>query len=196
MGPRERRERQREALRGRILDAAGEIMVAKGLGAVTMRAIADRIEYSPTTIYLHFSGREALLRGLCDRALAALAEQFAGIERIADPIEKLRRAARLYLQFGVEHPNAYRAVFMTPETAGSGQEAWAFLRAIAAAGLEQGLFRRELRDAESVAQTVWAGVHGVIALEIAKGNEPWIAWRPFETRAALMVDALIEGLAM
>ena len=54
MGSNERRERERLELRQLILDAARELFVEEGYDAVTMRRIAEKIEYTPTTIYLHF----------------------------------------------------------------------------------------------------------------------------------------------
>ena len=49
-----------------ILDAARELFATEGYEAVTMRRIADRIEYSPTAIYFHFKDKESLVRELCD----------------------------------------------------------------------------------------------------------------------------------
>ena len=75
MGTAERRERERQELRVRILDAARELFAEQGYDAVTMREIADRIEYSPTAIYFHFKDKEALLRELCDTDFATLARR-------------------------------------------------------------------------------------------------------------------------
>ncbi len=75
MGTKERREREREELRTRILDAARELFAEEGYEAVTMRRIADRIEYSPTAIYFHFRDKEALMRELCDHDFRALAQR-------------------------------------------------------------------------------------------------------------------------
>ncbi|MCU1349971.1 MAG: transcriptional regulator, TetR family, partial [Acidobacteria bacterium] len=114
MGTRERREREREEIRGRILDAARELFAVEGYDAVTMRRIAERIEYSPTAIYFHFKDKEALLKELCATDFLTLAHQFAAIGRIDDPIERLRRVGHAYIEFGIDHPNHYRLMFMTP----------------------------------------------------------------------------------
>ena len=65
MGSTERRERAKGRVRGLILDAARALFAVKGYEAVTMRAIAERIEYSPTAIYLHFADKRDLVRALC-----------------------------------------------------------------------------------------------------------------------------------
>lgn len=206
MGPKERREREREEIRTKILDAARDMFVSEGYDAVTMRRIADRIEYSPTAIYFHFRDKEALLRELCECDFLRLAQQFNKIAKIADPIERLRAAGRAYLRFGIENPNHYRLMFMTPhppiepaeqsiERGNPEQDAYAFLTQIVADCVAQKRFRRGLTDIELLSQTIWAGVHGIIALEIAKRHDPWVEWRSFEKRAELMIETLVKGLS-
>src|SRR5256885_9102837 len=114
MGPKERRAREREETRGVILDAARELFIAEGYEAVTMRRIADRIEYSPTAIYFHFRDKEALLKELCETDFLALAGQLAKIAQVRDPIERLRKTGLAYIDFGLSNPNHYRLMFMTP----------------------------------------------------------------------------------
>lgn len=204
MGPKERREREREEIRTRILDAARELFVAEGYEAVTMRRIADRIEYSPTAIYFHFRDKETLLREICDADFLTLAQQIASAAQIADPIERLRATGLAYFRFGIDYPNHYRLMFMTPHPAmgdehelqrGNPEEdAYAFLKAIMAQAIAEGRFREELTDVELVSQTVWAGMHGVVSLHIAKCNDTWVDWRPLEARALAMIDTLVEGL--
>lgn len=193
MGTVERRQRERLELRTLILDTAREIFAAEGYDGVTMRRIAERIEYSPTAIYFHFKDKDALIRELCDHDFLALTQQFATIARIADPIEKLRRAAYLYVQFGLQYSTQYRFLFMTPHSKMSG-DAYAFIKSIVAEAIEHEQFRRELRDPDLLAQTVWAGIHGVAALEITMRNDQSIEWRPADQRATMMIDALIGGL--
>src|ERR1700743_408836 len=102
MGTKERRERERAEVREKILEAARALFVSEGYEAVTMRKIAERIEYSPTAIYLHFKDKETVLRELCDTDFLALAKKFERIGRIADPIERLRKAAQAYTGFGLD----------------------------------------------------------------------------------------------
>jgi len=205
MGTKERRERERAEVREKILEAARELFVSEGYEAVTMRKIANRIEYSPTAIYLHFKDKESVLRELCDADFIALARKFAKIGRIADPVERLRKAAHAYTEFGLEHPNHYRLMFMTPhppidkeesavEKGNPEEDAYAFLKATVEEALTTGRFRSGLDDPDLVAQTLWAGLHGVVALEIAKANDPWCDWRSTTARSGLMTDVLVRGL--
>jgi AcrR family transcriptional regulator len=188
-----------------ILDAAREMFVAEGYDAVTMRRIAEKIEYSPTAIYFHFKDKDALIHELCDTDFKRLADEFGSIAQIADPIERLRRTGHAYADFGLRNPNHYRLMFMTPHPPynvadsrlqqGNPQEdAYAFVRQIVVDAIARGRIRRELKDPELLAQTVWAAVHGVISLHIAKENDAWLEWAPLKKRTALMIDAVIRGI--
>jgi len=204
LGPRERREREREEIRTKILDAARELFVREGYEAVTMRRIADRIEYSPTAIYFHFRDKETLLREICDADFLTLAQQITAAAEIADPIERLKATGLAYFRFGVDYPNHYQLMFMTPhpplgdeheiERGNPEQDAYAFLRAIVVQAIAEKRFRAELTDADLVAQTMWSGVHGVVSLHIAKCNDDWVDWRALDDRAHLMIDTLVNGL--
>ena len=206
MGPKERREREREETRSLILDADRELFVSEGYDAVTMRRIADKIEYSPTAIYFHFRDKEALMKELCNVDFLTLAQQFLKIDRVKDPIERLRRTGYAYIDFGMSHPNHYRLMFMTPHPpmkfddeimqrqGNPEQDAYAFLRDIVAEGVKDGRLTKEWHDVELTSQTIWAGVHGVISLEIAKCNDDWVDWRSMKKRGAAMVDLIVAAL--
>jgi len=62
MGVKERREREKTETREIILDAARELFLAEGYEGVSMRKVAEKIEYSPTAIYIHFKDKDDLFR--------------------------------------------------------------------------------------------------------------------------------------
>jgi AcrR family transcriptional regulator len=204
LGPRERREREREEIRTRILDAARELFVSEGVDSVTMRRIADRIEYSPTAIYFHFRDKESLLAELCDFDFRNFAHGFTVIAQIPDPVERLRAAGRSYVEFGVNNPSHYRLMFMTPkppndktDTSGKGnpeEDAYAFLRGVVLDLAAQGKLREGLDDVDLVAQTIWATIHGLVSLEIAKCNDAWVEFRPIAERTEMVIDSIERGL--
>jgi AcrR family transcriptional regulator len=207
LGPRERRDREREEVRTRILDAARDLFVTDGYDAVTMRRVADRIEYSPTAIYFHFRDKEALIRELCDTDFRTLAHQFANIAELDDPVERLRSTGLAYFDFATNFPNHYRLMFMTPhppldpesmsiERGDPQEDAYAFLKHIVSGCIASGRVRDEYADAELMSQTMWAGVHGVVSLNIAKCNDPWVEWRPLRARVEAMIDVLLRGMLM
>jgi AcrR family transcriptional regulator len=202
----ERRERERVEVRELILDAARELFAELGYEGVSMRKVAQRIDYSPTAIYLHFADKEALFHELCGRDFAALAGRFRELTAIPDPGERLAACGRAYVEFAVAHPNHYRLMFMTPvnlpltegeqERKGNvDEDAYAFLLSLVGECMRLGLFRPELTDADLIAQTLWAGVHGVAALEITACQNGWIDWRPIRERCDFMLQALMQGMA-
>ncbi len=203
-GPSDRREREKKELRGRILDAARELFAQQGYDAVTMRKIAERIEYSPTAIYLHFKDKDELIVELCRNDFVAFAQAFLEFASVPDPVERLRRSAWAYLSFAAEHPQHYKLMFMTRRPEGRDAEgdpqdpalnAYVFLRQTVAQAIAEGRFREGVTDVDLVAQTLWAATHGVVSLEIAKGNEKkWVDWRPLRQRMETMVDLLISRL--
>ncbi|HEY6844272.1 MAG TPA: helix-turn-helix domain-containing protein, partial [Thermoanaerobaculia bacterium] len=86
MGTKERREREREEVRTLILDTAREMFATEGYEAVTMRRIADRIEYSPTAIYLHFQDKRDLVFQVCEETFARLVGELTSLEsELKDP---------------------------------------------------------------------------------------------------------------
>lgn len=206
MGIEQRRQRERDEVREKILDTARQLFIECGYEGVTMRKIAERIEYSPTTIYLYFADKEMLFREMCSADFRSLAATFQSAALIDNPVERLKAVARAYIRFGIEHPNHYRLMFMTPPPVMPDEEAlahkgnptedaYAFLVSIVTSAIEAGVFRPEYQDHQLVAQTLWAATHGVISLEIAQGYQSWAGWAPFEHRAEAMVDGILRGLA-
>src|SRR5262245_46461386 len=113
MGTKERREREREEMRTRILDAARDLFAAEGYDAVSMRKIADAIEYSPTAIYAHFADKAALMRELCREDFGKMNAANAEALAVEDPVERIRQLGQHYIRFAVTHPNHFRLMFMT-----------------------------------------------------------------------------------
>jgi hypothetical protein len=73
-------------------------------------------------------------------------------------------------------------------------DAYALLLGQVRAAATAGRLRSAEVDPELVAQTLWAGIHGVVSLEIALGNDNWTGWRPLEERVRAMLGALAAGI--
>jgi AcrR family transcriptional regulator len=205
MGSAERRSRERADTRQRILEAAREMFVREGFDATTMRAIAQRIEYTPTAIYHHFANKHALLTELCTLDFRSLAHAFQRIGRIDDPIERLARIGSAYVDFGLQHPMQYQLLFMArrPEVPKDaqppddpGEDAYAFLRNTCVEAVESGRMLPECDDPEELAQMCWGSLHGLVALHIAMGEDTFIDWRDVRTTATRMSTALLRGLML
>ena len=202
MGSADRRSRERLELREKILATAREMFASEGIEAVTMRKIADRIEYSATAIYQYFPDKDALLREICERDFSALAEQSLRVAREPDPVERIRKLGRAYVEFALAHPSSYRLMFMTPKVAEPNLErrgvperdAYALLRSVVQECIEQGRLDKKSWDAELVAQTLWAGVHGLCALQIAMSCDKWVPWRSIKSRSRHLLDTMLNGI--
>ncbi len=202
MGVKERRQRERDEVREKILDAALEFFAREGAEGVNMRALADAIEYSPPVIYAHFRDKDAIIQELCYRQLRELAKTFATFADL-DPVERLRRIGYVYADFAIEHPSHFRFMFLTEHplpdddalAKGDPQRnAYAFLMRSAEDALAAGLLRAEYTDAKEVAQMCWASAHGLVALQNIKRADSWIGWRDARTSAHRLIDATIDGL--
>ena len=202
MGTKERRDRERQETREKILDAAREMFATHGIEATTMRAIADRAEYTAAAIYHHFKDKDALIIEMVHGDFRALGQQFVRFAMVKDPVERLRLIGLAYVEFAIEKPHHYAVMFMTRtpysepdfDRGNPEQDAYALLLHTVTDGIEQGRFRPELNDAEQLAQMMWASVHGLVSLQIAKCDDPWIHWRDLRATSALSIDAMIRGV--
>ena len=204
MGVLERREREKQELRQQILDTARVLFAREGYESVTMRKIAEAIEYSPTAIYLYFKDKEQLLNELCHADFQTLAREFQKIAEVRDPIERLKKTGLSYIEFGLRYPNHYRLMFMTPrpphtpemeaDKGNPEKDAYAFLKVIVTQCIEASMFRQEFCDVEAVSQMLWASVHGIVSLRIAKGCEEWVEWVPIQRLAEMLIDMQLKGL--
>ncbi|MCX6596993.1 MAG: TetR/AcrR family transcriptional regulator [Acidobacteria bacterium] len=203
MGVSERKARAKEALRQHILDAATELFVSEGYQNVSMRKIADKIEYAPATIYLYFKDKREIGETIVREVFEQLTEQLQTLEKsITDPDEALRAGLRCYILFGLEHPHHYLLTFgpdpepdlsgeLTP-TDRAGLEALAQLRKALMRCMDAGTVRRD--DPEVLAQTTWMCLHGITQMLICLKTAPSFPMAPEEAIISTGLDMLLRGL--
>lgn len=169
MGIVERREREREKVRRQILDAARELFAREGYERVTMRAVAEAIEYSPTTIYNHFEDKDDLVQALCQEDFARLLAALTAGGTPDDPVERIRQLGRAYARFALTHPNHYRFMFMTAKVPDHklnpedpGWRSFELLLNACREAVAAGRFSGD--NPEAIAQVMWACLHGATAL--------------------------------
>lgn len=207
MGVQERRAREKEGLRREILDAARELFVTEGYDRVTMRRLAEKIEYSPTTIYLYFKDKEELLQTVCEEAFHLLLEKQAGLREHGppDPVDRLRLCLLGYCEFGVTHPHHYKLTFVDPipkdvplpadwflDPDDPGIRTYNGLREFVVECINAG--RLVQQDPELITQTMWLTMHGIVS----GLNSHTECGFPFVDRQALIntaVDLLIRGFS-
>jgi AcrR family transcriptional regulator len=177
--------------------------VKEGFDALTMRRVAEQAEYSPAALYVHFEDKTTLVRELCAHDFAVFADELRTVSAVPDPTERLRLLAQRYAEFALEYPQQYRLLFLTPrpaETASLAErgnperDAYALLEEAVAHAIERGMFSKAEASPALIAQTLWAGVHGVVALELVMKNLGVIPFEPFAARIAAMSRMLIAGV--
>ena len=195
MGVQERRARHKEGIREEILDAARTLIVREGYEHVSIRKIAEKVEYAPGTIYLYFHDKAEILDRICEETFSKLAKRMAAINRDpANPLDGLRRGLRTYIQFGIDNPHHYIVAFVQarqmPQESQpkAGQRCFDKLREAVSRCVEAGLLN--CQDVEEVAQAIWAGAHGVTTLLITC-SFPFIEQNRLIDR---VVHILIEGI--
>jgi len=117
MGIKERHVRDRETVRRAILDAARELFVAEGFNNVSIRKIAERIEYSPAAIYGYFPSKDDIFYALAEEGFRLLyaRDNAAAMDAALDKLEPLDRVRtmfwRLY-EFSRQHPQYFELMFV------------------------------------------------------------------------------------
>lgn len=198
MGIAERRARQRSSLRQDILDAATVMFAEQGFEQVSMRKLAERVEYSPTAIYLHFRDKEALFHAVSEAAFGRLVARLERQRRkfAGDPLGNLRAGLAEYIDFGLKHPDHYMVAFMSrartqhPFAGSAGEEAFGYLRRAIAECVAAGLLRP--LHVELAAQVLWMSVHGLVSLLVAKKEFPFA---PRKVLVDELLETLLRGIA-
>ena len=193
MGVKERRAREKELLRRQILSAARELFVNEGYENVSMRKIADRIEYSPTTIYLYFKDKADLLDSVCQETLLSLLNTLEELKKDkSDPVETLKKSGRTYVEFGLKYPQDYKLTFVIRpqfqeglglQEGSIGEKVFDYLRAVVSECIQQKMFRQV--DVETTGQVMWSAVHGITLLLIDFPDFPW-------TERDILIDTVID----
>ncbi len=172
---RHRQAREKQELRQAILTAAGGLFLEQGYEHFSLRKVAERIGYSPTTIYLYFHDKDDLLFTVVDEGFVRFGQQLAAAaESQEDPWERLIALGRAYVAFGLQHLVYYqlmfmqRADFLTRPAAGESEPriaSFQVLRQAVQQAIDAGVLRPG--DAESYSDVLWALVHGIASLAMS-----------------------------
>ncbi len=168
--------------REEILAHALRLISEAGVHNVSTRQIAQAVGISQPTLYAYFPNRHALIGEVGSRAFTALAGRMRDAAAAASSAEdRLKAVACNYISFGLEQPDAYRVAFMIE--AGSIEEKGGD-DVVLAAGIETFAIHRQCvadylsgarseADVTLIAQSMWASLHGLVSLLIARPGFPW-----------------------
>ena len=200
MGIKERREREKQDIRQKILDAAQQIITEDGFAALSMRKIANRIEYSAASIYLHFHSREEIAQEISEVGFGKLLAKMTAATRSKDISARLRAVALAYVTFGLENPETYRLIFMgdseyttaafkknDPE--GVASKSYQLLLDLANDLRREDSFAGK-GSAREIVEMIWTSMHGIVSLHLTCVG---FQLSP-KALAKTMVDTLLRGL--
>lgn len=207
-----RRERERAEMTERIMDAARKMFVRDGYEAVTLRKIAQSIEYSQGIIYQYFKDKQALVQAIIRKDSQDLRQHMLECLTLDDPIEQLSEIARRYVTWGAAHPNHYRLMLLPPpawsehgmelQTDGQDftplkQEMLSLLYIDVKNAIQHGRLKDKYSNPALVAATLWAGMHGLVLLEIGMRPEDRALMggkdTSFETRFDTLKSVFMDG---
>ncbi|GHO87048.1 TetR/AcrR family transcriptional regulator [Dictyobacter formicarum] len=194
MGRKERRLRDQQELKQSVLEAARTIALADGWSNVTMRKIADHIEYSHAAIYAYFENKEVLLLELVHEGFRLLEADLKRARAQAhDPEEAMRLIAHGYLEFAWRYPELYRLMYgldgvtfsiSEPEKEGLQIEDVVTLTVKDVLDFH-GWSTEHLADQVNI---LWGTAHGLVTLTLADRI------RGGQAQAAQLIEQAIQGM--
>jgi AcrR family transcriptional regulator len=202
MGIKERQERDREAVQRAILDAARDLFVAEGYQNVSIRKIAERIEYSPAAIYGYFPSKDDIFFALAEegfRLLYRIVQKEDSASRTREPIARVREIFWHLYEFSREHPEYFALMFVDRSVPRISRE---YERFALASEMKERLIREIQRcidakvlpaalDAAVAFRMLTIGILGAAVLRLsqrlAPGEDP-------DLIAADMLDVALAGL--
>ena len=174
MGITQRKERDKLEMRLKILETAKQIFIEEGFEKASIRAIADRIEYSPATIYLYFKDKNELFFSVHETGFEKLnLEMTDAIEGIADPIDELRARGFAYMKFAFQNPEMYDLMFIqnAPMESMKDSETWicghrCFI--LLCETIQRCIDTKSIRinNLYIAAMSIWSFMHGLVSLKI------------------------------
>jgi AcrR family transcriptional regulator len=172
MGAKERRERIKQATRQGILDGARQIAQQDGWSGVTIRKVADYIEYSPSMVYEYFASKDDILRALLQEGFRMLAADMERAQQSTDDsVVQVELVSDAYWNFARQNPDLYQVMHglagVTADPAARA-EAVQGAGAIAASTLVNWADANNVRlsDPGAHADIVWSLLHGWVSIAL------------------------------
>lgn len=198
MGVKERQERERDEVRRKILDAARELFVAEGFRHVSIRKVAEKIEYSPASLYSYFPSKDDLFFALAEEGFRKLFE-FTNGQLPDDPWEALREGFLRYYRFSRLHPEYFELMFMdrTVPRIGRDWQGFAFVNEMIGEICQ--IVRRAIdagqlpttTDPEAAFHVLWGAIHGPATVALCERLAPG---EDADALARDILDVMLAGL--
>ena len=177
MGIAERKERDKQEMYDKILHAATLMFLEDGYEKTSIRNIAEKIEYSPATIYLYFKDKDELFFAIHNIGFQKLLKEMEKANKIKNPLKRLHAIGVIYIEFALSNPEYYDLMFIMrapmnalKEKHGDeqcwtyGETTFSILTATVTECIEQKLVR--IKDPVMASMYTWSSVHGLVSLKI------------------------------
>ncbi|PZP45450.1 MAG: TetR family transcriptional regulator [Pseudopedobacter saltans] len=176
MSIQDRKQKHKESLKREILEAAKSLFLKDGFDATSIRKIAQKIDISPTTIYLYYKDKAEIAFSLHVEGFKKLSEFFIAINNIENPMERLKAMGKTYIQFALENQDYYELMFINKEPLcfvkenmqdgewKEGENAFHALVSNIKACQLVGFFPKQ--DPYAMALMVWSTMHGMCSLQL------------------------------
>lgn len=200
MGIQERKQQEKSEMRGLILKTAMNLFLEKGFENITIRNIAEKIEYSPATIYLYFKNKDEILYTLRKEGFEKLYEHQKSSLILNDPFKRLHKHGEAYISFALENPEYYDLMFMMRGPVNKiqeikdcdiGLESYELLKTNVKECQEAGLFPGA--NIDIAAFSLWSCVHGIASL-IIRGRGIMLPEEQINHIIKGALDFMFEGI--
>lgn len=185
--------------RAEILKAAAALYVEAGPARTSTRQIAQAVGISQPSLYAHFPNKDALTYALCEQAFDVLTQRMDAIDpKFLDGTQAFAHLIKDYLSFALEEPVAYQIAFMLDLSLGAyatensdahvGMQTFAKFHARILEFQNKGIIRSG--PSQLIAQSLWASMHGLCALLLAR---PAFPWADLDALLACHAEMIIAG---
>lgn len=172
MGISDRKEREKQEMKRLIIDASMRMFLEEGYEKTSIRNIADKIEYSPGTIYLYYKDKDELLHEVQREAFDRLHKTFLEKAPSKSPWKRLEQITTAYLEFGHAQPDLYDLMFIIRapmnkvEENGwmNGKACFSYLLDCVQECIDKKLLR--FSDPGIAALSIWSMCHGLVSLNV------------------------------
>lgn len=189
------RQKRHELTKQAILQAARQIVAKEGVAALSMRAIADRIDYSPSGLYEYYGSKEEIVSELSNEGFERLGADLHRIDPAMTPSQRLTEAGLVYLRFAAAYPELYDLMFgqltgaQPPDEDFAAHPVFGILLGIISDGAEKGEFDiKSQGQVQAIAFGCWAQVHGMATLR------DMLLAEYFEQASRLILEKQVLGL--
>lgn len=165
-------------------------MERDGVDGLTIRALSAQADVSPTSIYQHIGGKQAVCDALIDTYFTDLREQLIAIDE-SDPVLRLRRAGIIYREHALDAPGIYALVWMG-QASDSAQHCLDAITQIIRYGQAASVFRGD--DPHLIASSIWVAIHGFIQFELRSAQPRTRGRERVDRSYGYLLDLLIRGI--